>query len=137
MPDEPYYNPILKRTMEWVTPEALAARNADLEDFSVRRPYTDALSGLYVSRDARDVGLKAILEDYVSSMKIGDANMRWLNELPRREKGWLHGKRGPTEEAMEQLKEDLIWKRAQVMKARARDAERVAEMEAARRIMED
>ena len=137
MPDKPYYHPILKRTMEWVTPETLAERNAALEDFSVRRPYTDALSGLYVSRDARDVGLKSILEDYVASRKIGDANLRWLNELPRREKGWLHGKRGPTEDAMAELKEDLIWKRAQVMKARALDAKRVADMEAARKIMED
>jgi hypothetical protein len=85
--------------------------------------WTDALSGLYVSDKAREEGLKNILGDYMSGGGIDEESMEWLQDLPREEAGWLHGPRGPTEDALAKLKEDLIWEAAAVKRRQQMDWE--------------
>jgi hypothetical protein len=89
--------------------------------------WTTALSDLYVSDKAREHELKNILDDYMTEGRIDDESMKWLQSLPRRQEGggggWLYGARGPTEEALAKLKEDLIWEAAAMKRRQQMDWE--------------
>lgn len=143
---DPHYNPILNRPIytappisrgggAWAPntgpdPEVLKKR-LELRRRGVSpNTWTDALSGLYVNQGERDRELKNILDDYIRSGGIDEESMGWLEGLPRKEKGWLYGKRGPTEASLAELKEDLIWEAAAVRAARQRDLEREAAKQA-------
>jgi len=85
--------------------------------------WTDVLSGLYISDEKRERGLKNILANYMRTGGVDERSTEWMKELPRKGSNWLWSQRGPTEDALTKLNEDLIWEAAAIRRRQQMDKE--------------